>query len=335
MARGEIVPRRALWRVRGNVMNNALRRLMARPWIKYPVETVQRFAYNNGALNSAGLAFFMLLSFAPMILMGVALLSLIVSPAQALGEVHHIVDNLLPAGGAREEANHFLTEKLSGVLLDIAARSGLPFIFGLLSMIWASMQIYVMGAAAMNMAFEVRENRGWLELRVIALGLLIGTALLLLISLFLSGAPSAIKAYQLPIIDALPVGLPVVTVLFEILAVLINAFLFSFVYKFLPAAPNTWRSAAVGGLTASILFEVAKKAIAVFLLRPNHGLYGGLTDLIVFILWIYYSMSILIFGGEVAAIFARYREPSTVGHRDSRKIVTRADRIRRSSRTVE
>ncbi|HEY3328835.1 MAG TPA: YihY/virulence factor BrkB family protein [Capsulimonadaceae bacterium] len=313
------------------MIQNVITKLKSNPWVKYPLETFQHFSDNNGPLNAAGLAFFMLLSFAPMILMGVALLSLVVSPVTAMHEIHVIVDNLLPSGGARDEANHLLNERLTEALPQFAAKSGLPFVVGLVSLIWASMQIYVTGSTAMNMAFQVKENRSWIKLRLIALGLLALTGLLLLVSLFLSGAPSAIGAYQLPIIEHLPVNLPIVTVIFEILAILVNGALFGAVFKFLPAAPNTWRSAAAGGLTSSILFEVAKKAMAVFLLRPNHGIYGGLADLIVFVLWIYYSMIIMILGSEVAALYARYNEPSTVGHPKGRQR-TLGERIRATAR---
>jgi membrane protein len=81
-------------------------------------------------------------------------------------------------------------------------------------------------------------------------------------------------------------------------------------YKVLPAANNSWRSAFVGGAVASVLFEVAKRGVAVFLLRPNHGIYGGFADLIVVFLWVYYSTTILIIGSEAAAVYARHFEAS-------------------------
>ncbi len=308
---------------------------VAHPWIKYPMETLQRFEANNGPLNAAGLAFFMLLSFAPMILMSVALLSLIVSPSEATHQVHNIVDNLLPAGGARFEANHFLNDRLSTSLPRMAAKSGVPFVLGLLSLIWASMQIYLTGSTAMNMAFEVKERRNWLEVHAVAFGLMIVTGLLLLVSLFLSGAPGAIHAFAIPIVEHLPVRLPIVTVIFEVIAVLVNGALFTIVYKFLPSAPTTWRSASVGGIAASFLFELAKKSMAVFLLRPDHGIYGGLADLIVFVLWIYYSMIILILGCEIAACYARYKEPATVGHPATRHMQTRIARLKRLAMTIK
>jgi membrane protein len=216
----------------------------------------------------------------------------------------------------------------------MAASSGLPFIIGLLSLTWASMQIYLTGSTAMNMAFEVKERRNWIEIHVIAFGLLVVTGLLLLVSIFLSGAPGAVHTFARPLVEHLPIRLPIVTVLFEVIAVLVNGLLFTIVYKFLPAAPSTWRSAGIGGVAASVLFEVAKKSMAVFLLRPDHGIYGGLADLIVFSLWIYYSMIILLLGCEIAACYARYNEPGTVGEPPTRHMQTRVARLKRAAMAV-
>jgi len=52
----------------------------------------------------------------------------------------------------------------------------------------------------------------------------------------------------------------------------------------------------------------------VYLLKPNHSLYGDLGNLIVFILWVLYSMTILLLGAEVAANYAAEVEQRSVSH---------------------
>ena len=70
----------------------------------------------------------------------------------------------------------------------------------------------------------------------------------------------------------------------------------------------SWKAAFAGAAFAAITWEIAKKALAVYLLKPNHGLYGDLGNLIVFILWILYSMTILLLGAEVSAGYAEVVE---------------------------
>ena len=79
------------------------------------------------------------------------------------------------------------------------------------------------------------------------------------------------------------------------------------IYRLLPNAKVSWQAATMGGVTASVLFEVAKKGVAHYLLKPNHTIYGDLANLILFVLWIYYSMTILLLGAEVSAAFVRLK----------------------------
>ena len=76
-------------------------------------------------------------------------------------------------------------------------------------------------------------------------------------------------------------------------------------YKFLPSGNVTWRSALVGGAAAAVSWEIAKKGLAVYLLHPNTSMYGNLANLMIFVLWVYYSMMILLIGCEVSAQYAR------------------------------
>ena len=94
--------------------------------------------------------------------------------------------------------------------------------------------------------------------------------------------------------------------LIELGAVFVSGLMYAVIYKFLPSpsANVSWKAALVGGFVAAVAFEVAKKWLSVFLLRSNTSLYGELGNLIVFILWVYYSMMILLLGAEVSAVYA-------------------------------
>lgn len=265
-------------------------------WVQFWTQVLTRFGRNNGSLNAAGLAFFLLLSFAPMVLSGVAILSRVIAPQHAINEVHTIIDNLLPEGAARDETTHFLGNRTKALLNRLSSQGDLVSFLGLLILLWTSLQIFVSGATAMNVAFDVKENRGWLKLRAVAFCLLIAGGVLMLVSLVLTGAP------DLPWIADMHLPKIAITLPLAAAAVVINAALFTVIYRFLPARNVTWKSAFAGGVAASVLFELAKQVLAVFLLRPKVTIYGGLTNLIVFILWIYYSMTILLLGCEVAAV---------------------------------
>ncbi len=277
------------------------------PGVHFVVNVFQRFGDDNGGFYAAGLAFFVILSFAPILITGISVLGFFINVHTASTQVTEMIQNLLPRGGARDEMHKFLTTNMH---LDQQVRSvinhrGIAGVFGFLSLLWATIQIFINASIAMNAMWEVKETRNWFLVRGLAVGLLIVTSSLTVFSLLLSGAPSAVADFKLPVIHHLPVPLPLLTVLFEIIALMVNAGMYTLIYKWLPNAIVSWRSAAVGGITSSILFEVAKKLVASYLLKANHSIYGDLANLILFILWIYYSMTILLLGAEVTAAFGK------------------------------
>jgi membrane protein len=237
--------------------------------------------------------------------MSAALLSLVVPSSVAISQVHGILASLLPPGHIRGEANTILDARMVQTLTIMAHSSAFPFVFGLLSLIWASMQIYIVGSISMNLAFEASENRSWVKLRTTALWLLLSTGALLLASLWLTGVVQSMDRSSFKSIDRWGIVITVVNIAFELFAAFLNAAMFALIYKILPAVRISWRSAIAGGIVASVLFEIAKRGIAIFLLRPNHGIYGHFADLIVIVLWIYYSTIILILGCEAAAVYER------------------------------
>lgn len=288
-------------------LKQLIAKIMTVPLIRFIVTVGQRFGRDNGGIYAGALSFFMLLAFVPMMLTGVAILAAFIRPDDALRIVQNMVHNLIPAGGASAEMTHLINDRLhpDQIVAELKAKHGIAGILGFLSLVWASMQIFVNASAAMNDAWEVKETRNWFLLRGIALGLMAAAGVLVTITLLLSGAPNAVAHFNLPIIHHLPLPMWVFTVVFEVLAVVVNGVLYLLIFKFLPNARVPWKAAVIGGLTASIGWEIAKKGIAVWLLRPNHSIYGDLADLILFVLWIYYSMMILLIGAEVSAVYAK------------------------------
>ncbi len=73
------------------------------------------------------------------------------------------------------------------------------------------------------------------------------------------------------------------------------------VYKFLPAKKVSFRNALRGGLFTSVMFEAAKQIFAFYIKSiPLAGsIYGSLSAIWLFLLWVFYSSCILLIGGEI------------------------------------
>lgn len=92
-------------------------------------------------------------------------------------------------------------------------------------------------------------------------------------------------------------GVVVLPFLLEVLA-------FSLLYLVMPNVKVRLVNALIGALVASILFEISKKIFALYLL--NFGsykvIYGALSALPIFLIWIYLSWIIALVGAQVVSV---------------------------------
>jgi membrane protein len=277
-------------------------------WVRFVLAVFARFGRDNGGLLAAGLAFFLVLAFVPMVLIGIWAIGafLIATPQEAVAKVQDLLTTQVLPGAAGHEVRDLIARaNIGDTIAKIQATHGISGLIGVLGLVWASMQVYVNGATAMNAAWETTEKRSWIKLHLIALGLLVATGVLLVLSL-------AVTAYGSYLERRVSVTF-VTTTVTELSAVVLSTCMYTLTYKYLPAARVSWRAAAVGGVLAAVGWEIAKKGLAVYLLHPNTSLYGNLANLIIFILWIYYSMTIFLLGAEASAVHAFSIEGAPVG----------------------
>lgn len=289
----------------------AVRRIFV---LRFTLDVFARFGRDNGGLLAAGLAFFLVLALVPLLLVGLWGLGLIYAndPNKAVADIQSLLATRVLPGAANTEVVRFMQQAhisdgqghAGPTLMNIINGHGVAGVVGFLGVVWAAIQIFVNGSTAMNAAWETKENRNWFALRGVALGLLVGAGLLMALSLAVTAFSTAISASRLahliPFESAIEAGVV------ELGAVVVSALMYAVIYKYLPspAAHISWKSALVGGIAAAVAFEIAKKGLSVLLLKPKASLYGDLGNLIAFVLWIYYSMMILLLGAEVSAVYA-------------------------------
>ena len=308
-------------------MKSLLARLQRIFLVKFIMDVFARFGKDNGGLLAAGLAFFMVLAFVPMLLVGLYVLGhlYVHRPDEAVQKIYDLLSKQIVPGKAGDEVRHLMLRAniataagdngplhAGPTLMHLLQGHGIAGLIGVLSLAWAALQIFINGSAAMNAAWQTTEKRGWVKLRLVALGLLVAAGVLLVLSLAATGYSTVISASDfarsVPFLGLLLSGL------YELAAVAVSAGMYAVIYKYLPSAQVTWKAAFVGGAFSAIAWEVAKKALAVYLLKPNHSLYGELGNLIVFILWVLYSMTILLLGAEASAVYAETVEGRGVAH---------------------
>lgn len=90
-------------------------------------------------------------------------------------------------------------------------------------------------------------------------------------------------------------------------------------YAIVPNTEVRWRHAALGALVATILFELGKRAFALYLTNvPSYErIYGAFAVLPIFLFWVYLSWNIVLLGASLSAVLSSFRY-----HTEERKLPT-------------
>lgn len=90
--------------------------------------------------------------------------------------------------------------------------------------------------------------------------------------------------------------------------VVLSGLAYAALYVFVPNRSVGWRDALIGGFIAAVLAEVVKGAFGIFVSRGVvRSVYGAFAVLPFFLVWVYLSWYVLLFGAAIAATLPRLR----------------------------
>src|SRR5512133_191851 len=91
----------------------------------------------------------------------------------------------------------------------------------------------------------------------------------------------------------------------EAAGVLLTCAFFTVIYYIVPATKVQLPAAAIGAFLAGVAWEIAKWGYAIFVGRSvrYHAIYGSVAAVPIFLLWLYVSWTLMLFGAKVAFIF--------------------------------
>jgi membrane protein len=247
---------------------------------------------------AAALSFYAVFSLPPLLYLFLSVASAILDPQALKGHVQSQISSVM--GAAAVEA--------VGVILEHAGRrqssGALGTLLGIAAILIGATAVFVQLQSALNRAWSVGPDpqRGgvhsFVGKRLVSFALIIGLALLLLISLLVSAAISAVGAYVAARMPGAVVS-PLYRAADIVISLLIIGVLFALIFKFLPDALLSWRDVWVGGMATSLMFVLGKTLIGLYLANSKPGsAYGAAASLALLFLWIYYSSMILLFGAE-------------------------------------
>jgi membrane protein len=260
-------------------------------------EVEKKYSEDGGPLIAAAISFFVILSLIPLLLLAVWGLGRFLSSEQAFRHVVQYVGDYLP--GLGDEGS------LVGYLQDLVNSHGTIGWLGFAGLLWSGSQGFVVLEQAMNIAFRVPERRNFLQIRLLSFGMILLSGGSLALSLAITSTVTTIRGYTLPVLGWKPGEIPFLwSVVSAVVPVLLAVLSFTVVYRVVPNAHMRWRSAAIAGLVAGVLWDLAKRVFTYYLARyaAYDQIYGPIGGIIGLVFWIYYSSVILVLGAELASV---------------------------------
>ncbi len=260
---------------------------------------------HNAMRMGAALAFYSILSIAPLVILTIAIIGLVFGKSNAQERIADQVQALVGSDGRAAVLSLVQSAKKpsSGVIASI---------LGIVTLLFGASGVFTELRAALNQIWESdpAKNSGWMALvreRFFSFGMVLGIGFLLLVSLILSAGLAALGKW---FGGMLPVPEFVLTSVNFIISFIGIAVLFALIYKYVPDKPIQWRDVTIGAAATAFLFSIGKLLIGLYLGKASVGsAYGAAGSLVVVIVWVYYSSMIFFFGAEFTHVFAKTRLP--------------------------
>jgi len=249
---------------------------------------------------AAALAYYTVFSLAPILVISIAVAGLVFGQEAAEGRIVSQISGLV----GRESA-------LALEAMIAAARAPSSSIaataIGLGTLLFGATGVFGELQDSLNTVWGVKPKPGrglvrLLKTRFISFTMVLGIGFLLLVSLVVSAAISAIGAWLsglLPLPELVLQGINLVV------SIAVVALLFAMIFRFLPDVDIGWRDVWVGAFFTAVLFGLGKLAIGLYLGKSSlASSYGAAGALVLILVWVYYSAQILFFGAELTRAWA-------------------------------
>ena len=246
----------------------------------------------NIAAYAASTAFFLFLSMIPLLMALCAIL-----PYTALTE-----DNLINA------ITRFTPDAMNALVVsvvsDVYARSaGTITVFALVT-IWSASKAMLALIHGLNAVNDFEERRNYFVLRFIACIYTVIILIAMIVALFVMVFGNVIVNFLLADIPPLHILIQFIMHFRFLLAWAVLTFIFSLIYAYVPNSKMRFKGQIPGAAFSAVMWSAASYAFSVYVDHFNgFGTYGGLTTVVILMIWFYLLMYILLIGAHINRYF--------------------------------
>jgi membrane protein len=259
------------------------------PWFETLRTLRERFREDRLGLTASSLTFTTLISLVPLLTVMLAIFTAfpMFSAFQA-GLEKYFLQTLVPPN---------IAKPVLGALTTFATKASRLGTAGLIALGFTAMALMLTIDRTLNAIWRVRKPRPIGQRVLIYWGTVTLGPLML-------GGSLTLTSYAISasggLVQQLPGG---VTFMLNVAEFCALATAVSALYYYVPHAPVAWRHALGGGLFVAAAFEIAKRALGLYLkLVPSYSnIYGAFATVPIFLLWIYLGWVIVLLGAVIAA----------------------------------
>ena len=274
-------------------------------------DTYMGFEEHEGWLSAAGIAYYMALSFFPLLMVLVAGLGWVVEWT-AFGQ--DAQRQLLVA--IEQQASPNLADQVKRMLQVVSERAPTGGKIGFAVLIISAIAIFAQLDAALDRIWKLPTDphEGWfawigriLFQRLKALGMLFCVGGFIILATVASTIVSMVwSATQRAVELNVGIGPWVQWAMSLGINLLLNVLAFMMIYKVLPRPRIRWRDALQGGIVAALLWETGRQALAAYLTRLNYpSAYGVIGSFLAVMLWAYYASLVILLGAEYVRVITQ------------------------------
>lgn len=256
--------------------------------------------YNSEDLTFASsIAYYGLLSLFPFFLLAFSILASVTSTEADRLAIFNFVLRYFP------QQFKFVTEQLTAMQTN-QLRLGLA---GSILMVWAAMGVFGAVTSAVNHAWGVEKQPSYFKHKLISLLMLATSGLLMLIGLLLISAMNVVEArWFAAMLDLAPALKDLQNFAWQSSTTVLFIFVVGLVFYFVPNAKVRFRDVWVGAVLTGLLWRLALSGFSMYLKNASRlSVHGTIEGVIAFLLWVYVSAVIFLYGAEVTAAYARLR----------------------------
>ncbi|MDB5037628.1 MAG: ribonuclease [Bacteriovoracaceae bacterium] len=266
------------------------------------VKILNKWMDDRSPKMAAALSYYTVFSMAPILIIAVTVAGILFNKEEARHQIILQVQNLIGSQSAVA-----IESFMSNASKD---HSGLrATILGTIALLFGATGAFTELQDSLNSIWGVRRKtsgglKAFFKQRLVSFAMVLVIGFLLLVSLVLSAVLSGVDAWFANE-HLLPGGSRLWLMANFLASFFVITFLFALIFKVLPDAKVKWKDVWIGALFTSLLFEIGKYFIGIYLGRSAiASTYGAAGSLAIIFIWVYYAAQILFLGAEITQVYA-------------------------------